>query len=145
MLVINKQSKILASQPAQHCLSWMSQKLAPCQPLLTVSARYIHRAICLIRRRVGHRASLVEPFDHDTDYPRIIGSIFIAMFHVSVTGLYIIWFFVFCFTLTVSASVLDTSWGFGQVLAIMICAQPLCEYVQLEFRKCLILRAPLCV
>ena len=138
VLIILKQSKILKSQPAQHCLSWTSKMLAPCLPVLTVPARCIHRAIYLIRRRLGHRASLVEPFDPDTDYPRILGRIFIAMFHILVIGLYIIWFFGFCYFLSEFASDLSTSWGFGQVLAIMVWAQPLCEYVQLEFSKYLI-------
>ena len=145
VLVIIKQSKFLTHQPAQHCLSWTSKKLAPCLPLLTVPARHIHKAIYLIRRRLGHRSSLVEPFDPDRNYPRIIGRIFIAIFYISVTSLYIIWFFVFCFTLTAAAPVLSTSWGFGQVLAVMIWAQPLCEYVQLEFSKYFIRRAPLLI
>ena len=138
VLVILKQGKILTSQPAQHCLSWTSKNLAPCLPVLTIPARYIHKAIYRIRRRLGHRNSPVEPFNPDTDYPRIIGKIVNAMFYVSVTGVYIMWFFVFCFTLTAAASVLSTSWGFGQVLALMVWAQPLCEYVQLEFSKYLI-------
>lgn len=139
VVIMIEQSKILTSQPAQHYLSWTSKKLAPCLPVLTVPARCVHRAIYLTRRRFGHRSSLVEPFNPYTDYPRIIGRIFIAMFHVLLTGLYIIWFLGFCFVLAAYASfhALSTSWGFGQVLAIMVWAQPLCEYVQLEFSKCL--------
>ena len=140
VLVMINQSKILTGRPAQYCLSWTSRRLAPCLPILTVPARCIHRAIYVIRRRLGHRASLVEHFNPDTGYPRIIGRLFIAMFHVILIGLYIIWFFVFGVFLAVypSSQSLNTSWGFGQVLAIMVWAQPLCEYVQLEFSKCLI-------
>ena len=140
VLLMIKQSKILTSRPAQHCLSWTSKKLAPCLPVLTVPARCIHRAIYLIRRRFGHRAGLIEPFDPDTDYPMIIGRIFIAMLYVLFTGLYIFGFYVFCSLLAVFAQVhwLSTSWSFGQLLAIMVWAQPLCEYVHLELSKCLI-------
>ena len=140
VLVMINQSKILTGRPAQYCLSWTSRRLAPCLPVLTVPARCIHRVIYIIRRCLGHRASLVEPFNPDTDYPRIIGRLFIAMFHIMLVGLYIIWFFVFGVFLAVypASQSLNTSWGFGQVLAIMVWAQPLCEYVQLEFSKCLI-------
>ena len=140
VLVMINQSKILTRRPAQYYLSWTSKKFAPCLPVLTVPARCIHRAIYIIRRRLGHRASLVEPFNPDTDYPRIIGRFFIAMFHVIVMGLYIIWFFGYGVLLAMfpSTQSLNTSWGFGQVLAIMVWAQPLCEYVQLEFSKFLI-------
>ena len=140
VLLMIKQSKILTSRPAQHCLSWTSKKLAPCLPVLTVPARCIHRAIYLTRRRLGHRSGLVEPFDPDMDYPMIIGRIFVAMLYVLVTGLYVFGFYVFCSLLAVFAQIdtLNTTWSFGQVLAIMAWAQPLCEYVHLEFSKCLI-------
>ena len=139
-LLIIKQSKILTSRPAQHCFSWTSKKLAPCLPVLTVPARCIHRVIYLIRRRLGHISSLVEPFDPDMDYPRIVGRIFIAMLYVLFTGLYVVWFWGFCALLAdfAQSDFLSTSWGFGQVLAILVWAQPLCEYVQLEFSKCLL-------
>ena len=132
VLVMMKQSK--------YCLSWTSKRLAPCLPVLTVPARCIHKAIYIIRRRLGHRTSLVEPFNPDTDYPGIIGRFFMTMFHVLLIGLYIIWFFAFGLFLAVfpASHSLHISWGFGQVLAIMVWAQPLCEYVQLEFSKCLI-------
>ena len=144
VLVMIKQTRILTSRPAQHCLSWTSKRLVPCRPVLTVPARCIHRAIYLIRRRLSHRASLVGPFNPDADYPRIIGRIFVAVFHVLLTGLYVIWFFGFGFYLSLFAAIqwLDTSWSFGQVLAIMVWAQPLCEYVQLEFSKYLL---PSCI
>ena len=140
VLLIIKQSKILRSPPAQHYLSWTSNKLAPFLPVLTVPARCLHRAIYPIRRRLDHTAGVVEPFDLDTDYPMIIKRVFIAALYLLFTGLYIYGFYAFCSDLAVFAQLdlLSNSWSFGQVLAIMVWAQPLCEYLHLELSKCLI-------
>lgn len=140
LLMIKQSSKITKSPLAQHCSSWTSNRLAPCLPVLTVPARCIHRAIYSIRRRLTYTAGLVEPFDHDTDYAIVIKKVFRAALYILFTGLYIFGLYFFCDSLALfaQAGLLSKSWSFGQVLAIMVWAQPLLEYLHLEFSKFLI-------
>lgn len=53
-------------------------KWVPCLPLLTVPARFIHRAIYLVKRCLDPIAGLVGLFDLDKDYPMVLGRISIA-------------------------------------------------------------------
>ena len=134
-LLMIKQSRIFTTRPAQFCLSWLSTKLSPCLPVLVIPARVIHRAIHPIKRRMFPSTNNAEPFDRYTDYPMIMLRVFVAALYLLFTGLYIYYFFLFCSNLAtfVQYNQLTKTWNFGQVVAIMVWAQPLCEYLHLEF------------
>ena len=59
-----------------------------------------------------------------------------SLLYVAFYALYIYWFVIFFGDLSFFASLVDiNTWSFGQIVAITVWAQPLCEYFHLELRK----------
>lgn len=71
------------------------------------------------------------------DWAGKITSITVAALYIAFWGLYILWISFFCLDLSwYGGNGVDRHlWSFGQVVAITVWAQPLCEYIHLEFRK----------
>lgn len=71
------------------------------------------------------------------DWPRTLISAAIFSFYLIFFGLYIHWFKVFIQDLAWFAynGVDRHSWSFGQIVAISVWAEPLCEYFHLELRE----------
>ena len=60
----------------------------------------------------------------------------ISLLYVGFFGLYCFWFAIFFGDLYLYSLFVDTStWSFGQIVAITVWTQPLCEYFHLELRK----------
>ena len=63
-------------------------------------------------------------------------STFIVLFYATISGFYIYFFVIFCQDLAWFASNgVSKSWSFGQIVAITVWAEPLCEYIHLEIRE----------
>lgn len=71
------------------------------------------------------------------DWPSAIIAAAVFSLYLIFISLYINWFSVFFQDLAWFASngVSSSSWSFGQIVAIMVWAEPLCEYFHLEIRK----------
>ena len=60
----------------------------------------------------------------------------IVLFYATILGIYICFFTIFCSDLAWFASNgVSNTWSFGQIVAITVWAQPLCEYIHLEIRE----------
>ena len=71
-----------------------------------------------------------------TDWRKASLSTFIVLFYATITGLYVQFFLMFCQDLAWFATRgISNSWSFGQIVAITVWAEPLCEYIHLEIRK----------
>ena len=71
-----------------------------------------------------------------TDWPKASQTVFIFLFYATILGLYVYFFAIYCQDLAWFASHgISNSWSFGQIVAITVWAEPLCEYIHLEIRK----------
>ncbi len=63
-------------------------------------------------------------------------SAFIVLFYVTIIGFYIYFFVIYCGDLALFAwNDISKEWSFGQMVAITVWAEPLCEYIHLEIRE----------
>ena len=71
------------------------------------------------------------------DWPVTMTSATIFSLYLVFFGLYIHWFVIFIQDLTWFAynGVDSSKWSFGQIVAISVWAEPLCEYLHLELRE----------
>ena len=71
------------------------------------------------------------------DWPSTMTSVAIFLMYLIFFGLYIHWFNIFIEDLAWFAynGVDTSSWSFGQIVAISVWAEPLCEYFHLELRE----------
>ena len=71
------------------------------------------------------------------NWPKTCTTIFVAMVYMTLSGLYFFWLYVFFVYLTYFAKSqsISNSWGFGQIVAIIVWAPPLCEFIHLEMRE----------
>ena len=79
------------------------------------------------------------------DWPSTLTSAAVVSMYLLFSCLYIYWFVVFINDLAYFANngVDVDSWSFGQVVAITVWAEPLCEYFHLELREFLTFPIPL--
>ena len=85
-----------------------------------------------IKRIKRDMKTLIGPDDLTT---KVMG-LTICLLYIVFHALYFYWFVVYAQYLGSFYSSVDTgSWSFGQVVAITVWAQPLCEYFHLEIRK----------
>ena len=70
------------------------------------------------------------------DWPAASQLFLIVLFYATILGIYICFFTIFCSDLAWFASNgVSNTWSFGQIVAITVWAQPLCEYIHLEIRE----------
>lgn len=71
------------------------------------------------------------------DWPSTMSTATLLSMYLVFAGLYIYWFIIFIQDLEWFAynGVDSHSWSFGQIVAISVWAEPLCEYLHLELRK----------
>lgn len=71
-----------------------------------------------------------------TKWPNASQTAFIVLFYASIVGVYVYFFVSYCQDLAWFAkNGISNSWSFGQIVAITVWAEPLCEYIHLEIRK----------
>ena len=95
---------------------------------------FIINAYTRIRQNI-HPTRDVKTYASTMDWPSAMK--FTATFSVYLLffGLYIFWFNKFIYDLASFVSGVEgSSWSFGQVVAIMVWMEPLCEYFHLELR-----------
>ena len=71
-----------------------------------------------------------------TDWRKASQSAFIVLLYATILGFYIYFFVIFCQDLAWFAwNGVSNTWSFGQIVAITVWAEPLCEYIHLEIRE----------
>ena len=71
-----------------------------------------------------------------TDWLKASKSAFIFLFYATIVGFYIYFFVIFCQDLAwFAGNGVSNVWSFGQIVAITVWAEPLCEYIHLEIRE----------
>ena len=86
-------------------------------------------------RGILAKEAIIKVF-RSTDWRKASKSAFIVLFYSTITGFYVQFFLMFCQDLAWFATHgISNSWSFGQIVAITVWAEPLCEYLHLEIRE----------
>ena len=124
-----------------HILSWkaLSRQMLSWRVLSWTQSEGFTRVAERTKRDLRLRGILAKEaiirVFRSTDWRKASKSTFIVLFYATMTGFYVQFFIMFCQDLAWFASKVSNSWSFGQIVAITVWAEPLCEYIHLEIRE----------
>ena len=137
------QQKFLEHQNIKHLRRSISYHLASWKPRWIQSEWFI-KVMDTTSRDLRLRGLLTEDAIMrnsksfgSTDWLKASQTAFIVLFYGTLLGLYVYFFIMYCQDLAWFASqgIVSKSWSFGQIVAITVWAEPLCEYIHLEIRE----------
>ena len=136
------QQKILEHRNIKHLRRSSSYHLASWKPRWTQSEWFTKVTDTTSKDLRLHglltKEAIIKNFKsfRSTDWPKASQTAFIVLFYATILGLYLYFFTIYCQDLAWFASNgVSNSWSFGQIVAITVWAEPLCEYIHLEIRE----------
>ena len=136
------QQKILEHRNIKHLRRSSSYHLASWKPRWTQSEWFTKVTDTTSKdlrfRGLLTKEAIIKNFKsfRSTDWLKVSQTAFIVLFYVTIIGLYVYFFSIYCQDLAWFASNgVSNSWTFGQIIAITVWAGPLCEYIHLEIRE----------
>ncbi|KAK0508144.1 hypothetical protein JMJ35_009228 [Cladonia borealis] len=137
----HRKTKQLRRSFSYHILSWkpLSRQMLSWRVLSWTQSEGFTRVAestnkDLRLRGILAKEAIIKVF-RSTDWRKASKSAFIVLFYATITGFYVQFFLMFCQDLAWFATHgISNSWSFGQIVAITVWAEPLCEYLHLEIR-----------